>query len=102
MHGQNIHLIVVRQGTHLGYLPAQLIIIDDVIAADQSGDVEGLARRIGGQHMFPRVGAHVLQRCVRMSFERKIRPDLVADHVHMMRFKHLHHCFQLAALPDSS
>ena len=46
MHGKYVHAIVVAQAGLLGDAVAEMLVIDDVVASDQSGEVKGLTRCI--------------------------------------------------------
>ena len=53
MHGKHVHAVVVAQAGLLIYAITDMLVIDDVIASDQSGKVKGLTRCIecNGTHL---------------------------------------------------
>ena len=99
VHGQHVHLVVVG-GVAVGGDPvAQIFVIDDVIAADQARQVEGLGGGVDGHGVL--LGPVVDHECggVLVAGIGDVGPDLVADHEALVGLKDLHGLLQLPALP---
>ena len=101
VHTEDVHLVVVRQGGLLLHPLAQPVVVDDMIAAHEPRQVEGLAGRIEGHRALPGVLAHALGGHVLIAGEDDVRPDLVGDHIDVVLFHQLHVALHLPALPDA-
>ena len=79
VHGQHIHLIVMGLGA-LGHHPVpQVRIINNMVAAHQARQVEGLAGGVERHGALPGVLAHRLGGSMLMAVEQDVRPDLIRD-----------------------
>ena len=79
MDRENIGLIVDSL-TALGLQTVpQIRIVDNMVAADQTGEVEGFARRIKGERTVSGILADRLCRNVLVSVQGEVRPDFIRD-----------------------
>ena len=92
MLAEHIHFIVVRIFGKSGDLFIQCLIVDNMVASNQSCQIKGLARRIRCKDMLACPVADHLGRNVGVSGIRQIRPDLITDHQAVISLKHIH-CF---------
>ena len=77
MHGEHVHRVVVALGTTRHHAIAQVVVVDDVIAAHEARQVEGLGRRVDGHGAIAGVLAHALRRDVLVARQDDVAPDLV-------------------------
>ena len=73
-----------------------------MIAADETGKVEGLGGGVEGGSAHPGVLTDGLGRDVLVAGEDDVRPDLVGYDVDIILFVQLHGLFQLPPLPDAA
>ena len=78
---------------------AQIFVIDDVIAADQARQVEGLGGGVDGHGVLPGPVVDHEGGSVLVAGIGDVGPDLVADHEALVGLKDLHGLLQLPALP---
>ena len=102
VHGKHVHLVIMGKRRLLFQPFAQHFVIHNMIAADQTRKVEGFGGRIERDGAVFRIGAYRLRRDMLIAGQGKIRPDLVADHHHIVLSEQLHCLLQLPALPDSA
>ena len=99
MHGDDVHLVVVGLVGHGAHAVAQRLVIDDVIAADQTRQVERLAGRVEGNRAHASILAHRLRRDVLVSRQDDIGPNLVRDHHAIVLAVDVHGALDLVTLP---
>lgn len=80
----------------------QIRIVDNMVAADQTGEVEGFARCIKGERTVSGILADRLCRNVLVSVQSEVRPDFIRDDDTVICFVDLHCFFNLPALPDTT
>ena len=102
MHGEDIHLVVVSLVGHGAHAVAQRLVIDDVIAADQTRQVKRLARRIEGNRAHAGILAHRLRRDMLVPRQDDIGPDLVRDHHAIVLAINVHGTLNLVTLPHAA
>ena len=102
VHGQNVHRVIVAHRGLPHYSVAQIAVVYDVITADQSRKVKGLAGSVDGDRPLLRVIGDALRRDMPVPVEQDIRPYLVRDHDAVVPAEHLHRLFQLLPLPDAA
>ena len=78
---------------------AQPRVVDHVVRANETSQVEGLGRSIEGDHVVVRPVAHLLRGDVLMAVEQDVRPDLVGDDVDVVLLEERHCLLELPALP---
>ncbi len=100
VHGQHIHGIVVAEAGLLVHPVLPPLVIDNVIAAHQARQVEGLAGGVHGGGALPGVLGNGLGGDVLVAVEHQVGPDLVRHHIDVVFLEQLHGLFQLPALPD--
>ena len=102
MHGQNIHLIVV---TERGFLPdtfPQCPVVNNMVAAHQPRQIEGLGGRIESNGVLVGIAADTLGRDMAVSLQNEVGPDLIADHFDIIFFKNGKGPFQFLPVPDTA
>ena len=99
MHGEDIHFVVVGLVGHGAHAVAQRLVVDNVVAADQTRQVERLARRIEGNRAHAGILAHRLRRDMLMSQQDDIGPNLVRDHHAIVLAIDVHGALDLVTLP---
>ena len=99
VHAQHVHVVVVRQRALLLHPLAQPLVVDYVVAAHKSGQVEGLAGRVHGRGAAARVLTDGLGGYVSVAAEDYVRPYLVGHHVDVVLLAQLHEALDLPALP---
>ena len=99
MHGEDVHLVVVSLVGHGADAVAQRLVVDNVVAADQTRQIERLARRIEGNRAHAGILAHRLRRDMLVSRQDDIGPDLVRDHHAIVLAIDVHGVLDLIALP---
>ena len=102
VHGEDVHLIVVGQGGLLGDAVADPFVIDDMVAADESGEVEGLGRCIEGNGALACILADGLGWDVLVALKDEVAPDLVGDDEDIMFCVEGHGLLDLPAFPDAA
>ena len=99
MHRKDIHLVVMGLVRHSAHAVAQRLVVDNVVAADQTRQVKRLARRIEGNRAHAGILAHRLRRDVLVSRQNDIGPNLVRDHHAIVLAINVHGALDLVALP---
>ena len=99
MHGEDVHLVVVSLVGHGADAVAQRLVVDNVVAADQTRQIERLARRVEGNRAHASILAHRLRRDMLVSRQDDIGPDLVRDHHAIVLAIDVHGVLDLIALP---
>ena len=99
VHGHDVHVVVVAQGGFLLHPLAECLVIDDMVAADQARQIEGLGRGVQGHGAVPRVVGHRLGGHVLIAVQRQVRPNLVGHHHDVVGLVYLHGLLDLPALP---
>ena len=99
MHGEDVHLVVVRLVGHGAHAVAQRLVIDDVVAADQARQVKRLAGRIEGNRAHAGILAHRLRRDMLVTRQDDIGPNLIRDHHAIVLAIDVHGTFDLVAPP---
>lgn len=79
VHGENIHIIVVRLSPELCDFPSQLFVVNDMVAADKACHIESLARRTAGHDMIFRPVIYTKGRGEMSLVEDQVVPDLIAN-----------------------
>ena len=72
MHGKYIHCIIMTDIRRASDTVTQIITVNDMIAADQAGQIEGLARSIDRYRPLPRILTDTLCRCVDAAVQQDI------------------------------
>ena len=99
VHGQHIHVVIVAQGGFLLHPVPEPGVVDDVVAAHQPGQVEGLGWGVDGGGTLPGVLADALGGDVPGTVQDEIRPNFVGHHVDIVLAEQFHGPFQLPTLP---
>ena len=99
MHGEDVHLVVVGLVGHGAHAVAQRLVIDDVVAADQTRQVERLAGCVEGNRAHAGILAHRLRRDMLVPRQDDIGPNLVRDHHAIVLAIDVHGALDLVALP---
>ena len=99
MHGEDVHLVVVGLVGHGAHAVAQRLVVDNVVAADQTRQVKRLARRIEGNRAHAGILAHRLRRDMLVTRQDDIGPNLVRYHHAIVLAIDIHGTFDLVALP---
>ena len=102
MHGKHIHGIIMAFAAACHNSVTKIGIIDHVITSNQTGQIECLAWRIQCDGPLLCVLAYRLGRCVVISFQNQIRPDLVGNNNTVVCLIDFHGLFDFFRLPDSS
>ena len=102
MHGKHVHLVVMGGVSLTGHPVAQILVINDVIAAGQARQIEGFGGGIHRHRVLSCPVVHHQGGGVLMTGVHNIRPDFIADYQTLILFKHLHGLFQLPALPHTA
>ena len=102
VHGQDVHGIVMRHRRPAADPVAEIVVIDNMITADQTREIEGLARRVNRDRAEARDQADTLRRRMLCVIEQDIRPNLVRDHYAVITAKHLHRLLDLGTIPHSA
>ena len=100
VHGHEVHGIIVAERAFLIAEVLQPLVVDDVVAAHQARQVEGLAGGVHGDGPQLGVLGYRLGGDVLVAFQNDVRPDLVGDHIDIVLFVQLHSLLDLPALPD--
>ena len=77
-------------------------VIDDMVAAHQTGQVEGLGGSIDSDSAHPCILADGLGGNVLVAFQNDIRPDLIRDHDTVVCLVDFHGLLDLPAFPDTA
>ena len=102
VHREDVHGVIVAEGGFLLDAVTPPRVINDMIAADETGEVEGLGGGVEGGSAHPGVLTDGLGGDVLVAGEDDVRPDLVGYDVDIILFVQLHGLFQLPALPDAA
>ena len=102
MHGKNVHGIVLCFLSLGDQAIPEILIINDMITSHQSGQVEGLARRIKSNRTVSGILADALRRRMMVSGKDQVRPDLIGDHHAVIRFIDFHGFLDLPFFPDTA
>ena len=102
IHRKHIHGVVMGEGGFLLDSFTQPVIVDDVIAADQSGQVECLARRIERSGMIVRIFIDALCGNMAVAVKKQIAPDLIGDDPDIVLLIDCHRFFKLFLCPDAA
>ena len=85
-----------------GHAVAQVVAVDHVVAADEAGQVEGLARRVERDGALAGVGRDGLRGDVHHAGAHDVGPDLVRDDHAVVGAVDLHGALDLPALPHAA
>ena len=99
MHGEDVHLVVVSLVGHGADAVAQCLVVDNVVAADQTRQVKRLARRVEGNRAHAGILAHRLRRDMPVPRQDDIGPNLVRDHHAIVLAIDVHGALDFVALP---
>ena len=102
MHRQYIHIVVMRLGAFGNNAVAQILIVNNVIAAYQTGQIEGLAGRVYRHGVLVCPVGDGLCRCVLVALQNDVRPDLVRDDDAVVGLVDLHRLLQFPPFPDAA
>ena len=102
MHRQYIHIVIMRLGALGDNAVAQILIINNVIAAYQTGQIEGLAGRVYRHGVLACPVGDGLCRNVLVTLQNDVRPDLVRDDDAVVGLVDLHRLLQLPPFPDTA
>ena len=102
MHGQDIHVIVMRHRCFAADSVPQISIINNMIRSYKSCQVKGFAGRIQRNGPIPCVLRNGLCWDVMITGKRQIRPDLIRYDIHIMAGENLHSFFDFPGLPNTS
>ena len=102
VHGEYVHLIVMAEGGLLADPFPQGPVVNDVVASDEAGEVEGLGRGVECNGVFSGVLADTLDRDMSVTVENDVRPDFIADDLYIVFFKNSESFFKLFPVPDPS
>ena len=75
---------------------------DDVVTADQAGQVEGFGRSIESDRTLAGVFGDGCRRDMAVALENDIRPDFIADDPDVVFFEKGHGLFDFPAFPDAA
>lgn len=100
VHGQQVHAVVMGEGGLLVHPVSDGFIINDVVAAHQACQVEGLGGRIDRHGAVPGVFADALGGGVLMAGQDDVGPDFIGDHHHVMLPAQFHELLHLPFFPD--
>ena len=90
VHGENVHIVIMGLAALGRHAVPQIRIIDNVIAAHQTRQVEGLAGGVERHRAVAGVLAHRLGGGVLVAVEQDVGPDLVRDDQTVVGFVDLH------------
>ena len=102
VHGQDVHIVIVGLAALGDHTVTDGGVIDDMIAAHQAGQVEGLGGSIDGDSAHPCILADRLGGNVLVAFQNDVGPDLVRDHDTIAGLVDLHGLLDLPAFPDTA
>ena len=102
VHRQHVHRIIMRLGGFCRDTVAQVRVVNDVVAADKPGQVEGFAGRIERHRALARVGADALGGNMLIPVEDQVGPDFVRNDKAVVGFVDLHRLLDLPALPHAA
>ena len=100
VHGQDVHAVVVALAGFGADAVPQVFVVDDVVAADQARQVEGLAGGVEGDGPAAGVLADALGGGVLVAVEQDVGPDLVRDDDAVVGPVDFHRAGQLFRRPD--
>ena len=100
VHGKDIHAVVMGEGGLLVHPVPEGFIINDMVAAHQACQVEGLGGRVDRHGAVPGILADALGGHMLIPFQDDVRPDLIGDHHHVVLAAQLHELLHLPAFPD--
>ena len=102
MHGEHVHVIVMAAEA----LPFQAVpkerAVYNMIASDQSGQIEGLAWGVDSDGAHFCILADTLGGDMFMAFQDDVGPDLVGDNHHIIFPEDLHGFFDLPPFPHTA
>ena len=101
VHGQKIHIIVVRQGGLLVEAVPKILVVNNAVAAHQAGQIESFRRRIKGNRAVPSIVGDGLCRNMSSPRQSQVRPDLVRNNEDIVLFVQGHDLLQLLAFPHA-
>ena len=102
VHGQDVHVVVMAFGRPGAAQVPQAGVVDDVVAAHQPRQIEGLAGGVEGDGPAAGVGADALSGGVLVAVQQDVGPDLVRDDHAAVGLVHRHGLFQLFPGPDAA
>ena len=102
VHGEDVHHVVVAQAGLFFHAVTPPAVVNDMVAAHQTGQIEGLGGGIESGGALAGILAHRLGGDVLVSAQDDVRPDLIGDHIHIVLLVQLHGLFQLPALPHTA
>lgn len=79
VHGKDVHFVITGPLSVLRNLFSQERIGDDVVTADQPGQVEGFGRSIESDRTLAGVFGDGCRRDMAVALENDIRPDFITD-----------------------
>ena len=100
VHGQDVHVVVVALGGNGPDPVAEGLVVDDVVAAHQTRQIEGLAGSVQGHGAVSGVVADRLGGNVAGAVQDQVGPDLVGDDGDVVGPVDLHGLLNFPALPD--
>ena len=102
MHGEHVHGIVVGQGGFLLHAVPQNGVVNNVVAAHKTRQVERFGGGVYGNGAAAGVLADALRGDMPVPAEDDVRPDLVGHDHYIVLFVQLHGALQLPALPHAA
>ena len=102
VHGQDVHIVIVGLAALGDHAVTDGGVIDDMVAAHQTGQVEGLGGRIDSDSAHPCILADRLGGNVLVAFQNDVRPDFVRDHDTIVCLVDFHGLLDLPAFPDTA
>ena len=102
VHGEDVHLVVVAEGGLLADPVPEGAVVDDVIAAHEARQVEGLGGGVEGHRPVAGVVADALAGDVGVAGQDQVGPDLVAYDMDVIFFEEGVGALKLFALPDAA
>ena len=84
MHRQHVHRIIVALCRRTPHAVSEIRIINDMIASDESCQIEGLAGREERDCPTARIRTHHLRRYMPVISQNNVRPDLIVDDDHFI------------------
>ena len=102
VHGENVHHVVVAQAGLLLHAVTPPAVVNDMVAAHQTGQVEGLGGSIDSDSAHPCILADGLGGNVLVAFQNDVRPDLIRNHDTIIRLVDFHGLLDLPAFPDTA
>jgi len=102
VHGQHVHAVVVGQAGLLAHAVMPPLVVNDVIAAHEAGQVEGLGGGIERCGALTRILGNGLRGSVLVAGEDQVGPDLIRDDENVVLLEEFHGLLDLLTLPDAA